>query len=83
MVDSIYEQSLENKDKPASFYAISRSSKTRTAALELSKFRMPVYGDDHGDVYPNSPEPRSLSRSSSWRTTARSCGRASRRNSKT
>jgi hypothetical protein len=52
MVDSIYEQSLENKEKPASFYAISRSSKTRTAALELSKFRMPVYGDDHGDVYP-------------------------------
>ena len=52
MVDSIYEQSLENKDKPASFYAISRSSKTRTSALELSKFRMPVYGDDHGDVYP-------------------------------
>ena len=52
MVDSIYEQSLENKAKPASFYAISRSSKTRTAALELSKFRMPVYGDDHGDVYP-------------------------------
>ena len=52
MVDSIYEQALENKEKPASFYAISRSSKTRTAALELSKFRMPVYGDDHGDVYP-------------------------------
>ena len=52
MVDSIYEQSLENKEKPASFYAISRSGKTRTAALELSKFRMPVYGDDHGDVYP-------------------------------
>ncbi len=52
MVDSLYEQSLENKEKPASFYAISRSSKARTAALELSKFRMPVYGDDHGDVYP-------------------------------
>ena len=52
MVDSIYEQSLENKENPASFYAISRSGKTRTAALELSKFRMPVYGDDHGDVYP-------------------------------
>ena len=52
MVDSICEQSLENKEKPASFYAISRSGKTRTAALELSKFRMPVYGDDHGDVYP-------------------------------
>ena len=52
MVDSIYEQSLENKAKPASFYAISRMGKTRTAALELSKFRMPVYGDDKGDVYP-------------------------------
>ncbi len=52
MVDSIYEQSLENKENPASFYAISRSGKTRTAALELSKFHMPVYGDDHGDVYP-------------------------------
>ena len=52
MVDSIYEQSLENKTRPASFYAISRSSRTRTASLELSKFRMPVYGDDHGDVYP-------------------------------
>ena len=52
MVDSIYDQSLENREKPASFYAISRSSKARTAALELSKFRMPVYGDDHGDVYP-------------------------------
>ena len=52
MVDSIYEQSLENKDKPASFCAISRTGKARTAALELSKFRMPVYGDDNGDVYP-------------------------------
>ena len=52
MVDSIYEQSLENKAKPASFYAISRMGKARTAALELSKFRMPVYGDDKGDVYP-------------------------------
>ena len=52
MVDSIYEQSLENKTKSASFYAISRMGKTRTAALELSKFRMPVYGDDKGDVYP-------------------------------
>ena len=52
MVDSIYEQALENKTKPASFYAISRMGKTRTAALELSKFRMPVYGDDKGDVYP-------------------------------
>ncbi len=52
MVDSIYDQALENKDKPASFYAISRMGKTRTAALELSKFRMPVYGDDNGDVYP-------------------------------
>ena len=52
MVDSIYEQALENKAKPASFYAISRMGKTRTAALELSKFRMPVYGDDNGAVYP-------------------------------
>ena len=52
MVDSIYEQALENKSKPASFYAISRMGKTRTAALELSKFRMPVYGDDNGAVYP-------------------------------
>ncbi len=52
MIDSIYEQALENKEKPASFYAISRSGKTRTAALELSKFRMPVYSDDQGDVYP-------------------------------
>ena len=52
MVDSIYEQSLEDKAKPASFYAISRSGKTRTSALELSKFRMPVYGDDAGAVYP-------------------------------
>ena len=52
MVDAIYEQSLENKDKPAAFCAISRSGKARTAALELSKFRMPVYGDDNGDVYP-------------------------------
>jgi len=52
MVDSIYEQALENKSKPASFYAISRMNKTRTAALELSKFRMPVYGDDAGAVYP-------------------------------
>ena len=52
MVDSIYEQALENKAKPASFYAISRMGKTRTAALELSKFRMPVYGDDKGEVYP-------------------------------
>ena len=52
MVDSIYEQSLENKDKPVSFCAISRTGKARTAALELSKFRMPVYGDDNGDVYP-------------------------------
>ena len=52
MVDSIYEQALENKARPASFFAISRMGKTRTAALELSKFRMPVYGDDKGDVYP-------------------------------
>ena len=52
MVDSIYEQSLEDKARPASFYAISRAGKTRTAALELSKFRMPVYGDDNGAVYP-------------------------------
>jgi hypothetical protein len=52
MVDSIYEQSLENGTKPASFYAISRMGKTRTAALELSKYRMPVYGDDNGAVYP-------------------------------
>ncbi|MBP5586995.1 MAG: hypothetical protein J6Y92_11660 [Lentisphaeria bacterium] len=52
MVDSIYEQALENKTKPASFYAISRMGRTRTASLELSKFRMPVYGDDKGDVYP-------------------------------
>ncbi len=52
MADSIYEQSLENKAKPASFCAISRMGKARTAALELSKFRMPVYGDDRGDVYP-------------------------------
>ena len=52
MVDAIYEQALENKAKPASFYAISRTGKARTAALELSKFRMPVYGDDLGDVYP-------------------------------
>ena len=52
MVDSLYEQSLENKAKPASFCAISRMGKARTAALELSKFRMPVYGDDRGDVYP-------------------------------
>ena len=52
MVDSIYEQALENKTNPASFYAISRMGKTRTAALELSKFRMPVYGDDNGAVYP-------------------------------
>ena len=52
MVDSIYEQALENKTKPASFFAISRMGKTRTAALELSKFRMPVYGDDNGAVYP-------------------------------
>ena len=52
MVDSIYEQALENKAKPASFYAISRTGKARTASLELSKFRMPVYGDDNGDVYP-------------------------------
>ena len=52
MVDAIYEQALENKEKPASFHAISRTGKTRTAALELSKFRMPVYGDDKGDVYP-------------------------------
>ena len=52
MVDSIYEQALENKAKPASFCAISRMGKTRTAALELLKFRMPVYGDDKGDVYP-------------------------------
>ena len=52
MVDSIYEQALENKAKPASFYAISRTGKARTAALELSKFRMPVYGDDNGAVYP-------------------------------
>jgi len=52
MVDAIYEQSLENKDKPASFCAISRTGKARTAALELSKFRMPVYGDDNGAVYP-------------------------------
>ena len=52
MVDSIYEQSLEDNAKPASFYAISRSGKTRTSALELSKFRMPVYGDDAGAVYP-------------------------------
>ena len=52
MVDSIYEQALENKAKPASFYAISRMGKARTAALELSKFRMPVYGDDAGAVYP-------------------------------
>ncbi len=52
MVDAIYEQSLENKDKPVSFCAISRTGKARTAALELSKFRMPVYGDDNGDVYP-------------------------------
>ena len=51
MVDSIYEQALENKTKPASFYAISRTGKARTAALELSKFRMPVYGDDTGEVY--------------------------------
>lgn len=51
MVDSIYEQALENKDKPASFYAISRMGRARTAALELSKFRMPVYGDDEGTVY--------------------------------
>ena len=51
MVDSIYEQALENKAKPASFYAISRTGKARTAALELSKFRMPVYGDDTGEVY--------------------------------
>ena len=51
MVDAIYEQALENKDKPASFYAISRTGKARTAALELSKFRMPVYGDDTGEVY--------------------------------
>lgn len=52
MVDAIYEQSLENKTKPAAFHAISRMGKTRTAALELSKFRMPVYGDDNGTVYP-------------------------------
>ncbi len=52
MVDSLYEQSLENKAKPASFCAISRMGKARTAALELSGFRMPVYGDDKGDVYP-------------------------------
>ena len=52
MVDSIYEQALENKTKPASFYAVSRMGKARTAALELSKFRMPVYGDDEGAVYP-------------------------------
>ena len=53
MVDSIYEQALENTSKSASFYAISRLGKARTAALlELSKFRMPVYGDDNGDVYP-------------------------------
>lgn len=52
MVDSIYEQALENKEKPASFYAVSRMGKARTAALELSKFRMPVYGDDNGAVYP-------------------------------
>lgn len=52
MVDAIYEQSLENKTKPAAFHAISRMGKTRTAALELSKFRMPVYGDDNGAVYP-------------------------------
>ena len=52
MVDAIYEQSLENKDKPAAFCAISRTGKARTAALELSKFRMPVYGDDNGEVYP-------------------------------
>ena len=52
MVDSIYEQALENKAKPASFYAISRTGKARTAALELSKFRMPIYGDDNGAVYP-------------------------------
>ena len=51
MADSIYEQALENKTKPASFYAISRSGKARTAALELTKFRMPVYGDDKGEVY--------------------------------
>ena len=51
MVDSIYEQAMENKAKPASFYAISRTGKARTAALELSKFRMPVYGDDTGEVY--------------------------------
>jgi len=51
MADSIYEQALESKEKPASFYAISRSEKARTAALELSKFRMPVYGDDKGEVY--------------------------------
>ena len=52
MVDAIYEQSLENKTKPAAFHAISRMGKARTAALELSKFRMPVYGDDNGAVYP-------------------------------
>ncbi len=52
MVDSIYEHALENKTKPASFYAISRTGKARTAALELTKFRMPVYGDDKGEVYP-------------------------------
>lgn len=51
MIDSIYEQSLESKSKPASFYAISRVGKARTASLELSKFRMPVYGDDKGEVY--------------------------------
>ena len=53
MVDAIYEQALEDKAKPASFYAISRTGKARTAALELSKFRMPVYGDDNGAVYPD------------------------------
>ena len=51
MVDSIYEQALENGTKPASFYAISRMGKARTAALELAKFRMPVYGDDKGEGY--------------------------------
>ena len=53
MVDSIYEQALENKEKPASFFAVSRLGKARTAALlDLAKFRMPVYGDDEGAVYP-------------------------------
>lgn len=51
MADSIYEQALENKTKPASFCAISRSGKARTSALDLTKFRMPVYGDDKGEVY--------------------------------